>query len=472
MNDKNEEQIEKPHIVAGDQRLSQSLIWEIQRRYFVRAGMKAWQDDVVPHMISSNPVMARAYSQVAFGYLRDCVAAARDGAFELNPKQPLYIIELGAGAGRLSYHFLHQFHERWSESVFADIPVKFVMTDFVPEIVSFWQNHPRFQPWVEAGLLDFALFDVMDKRPLTLHHAQNTLDPSKLRNPSVLIANYFFDSIPQDSFVIEEGQLHENLLTLYSTQPEPDLADPTLWDRLSLAYEPIPLAQPYYEQDAYNQILDTYEAYLPDTTFSFPNVGLDCVRFWQGGGNGRFLLLTSDRGITLPDGLVGQEDPLPNLHGSFSLMVNYHAIGQYVEMADGLALHPTQYQDNLQVAAYVLGQLPQDGTETQMAFANAVGQRGPDDFFALRQALALHLDTLTLPQILSYLRLNAWDADLFRDCYPTLLANLEQTDPVWYPDVHDVIMRVWYQYLPLVKNDDLEEKMKLLVEKMGFEWVE
>ncbi|MCP4423296.1 MAG: hypothetical protein GY803_02270 [Chloroflexi bacterium] len=44
------------HIIAADQRLSQSLLWEIQRRYFLRNGMKAWQNDEVPHDISSNPV--------------------------------------------------------------------------------------------------------------------------------------------------------------------------------------------------------------------------------------------------------------------------------------------------------------------------------------------------------------------------------------------------------------------------------
>ncbi|MCP5100741.1 MAG: hypothetical protein GY943_34765, partial [Chloroflexi bacterium] len=411
MRNNQEKQRPKPHIIAGDQRLSQSLIWEIQRRYFVGSGMQAWQDDVVPSTISSNPVMARAYSQVVLGYLRDCVAAAQRGTFAFDPEQPIYIVELGAGSGRLAHHFLHQFHDRLSQSVLAKLNIKFVMTDFVPEIVAFWQQHPRFQPWVEAGLLDFALFDVMDKRPLTLTTSKTTLTPDHLQNPIILIANYFFDSIPQDSFVIEEGQLCENLLTLYSTKPEPDLADPTIWSRLTFAYEPIPLAQPYYKQDAYNHILDAYEAHLPDTSFSFPNVGLDCVRYWQGIGNGRLLLLSSDRGITLPDALIGQDDPLPNLHGSFSLMVNYHAIGQYVELDEGLALHPTHYQDNLQVAAYLLGQLPQGGAETKNAFSDAIGKSGPDDFFALRQVLVPHLETFTLPQILSYLRLNAWDAD-------------------------------------------------------------
>ncbi len=458
------------HIIAADQRLSQSLIWQIQRHYFQQKGMMAWQADEVPHTISSNPFMARAYAQVVMGYLRDCVAAS-----PINPDQPIYIVELGAGSGRLAYHFLHQFYPRFQQSVLADLPITFVMTDFVPEIVDFWQAQERFQPWLAAGLLDFALFDVMDKRPLTLRHANITLAPNHVQNPLILIANYFFDSIPQDSFVIEDGQLCQNLLTLTSSQPEPDLSDPTIWDRLELAYEAIPLAEPSYAEPVYNQILEEYEAILPDTAVSFPNVGLDCVRYWQGfggacpepGRRGHALLLTADRGHTLLDSLINQEPPLPNLHGSFSLMVNYHAIGQYVELAGGLALHPAQYQDNLQVAAYLLGQQPQDGLETRQAFADAIGQTGPDDFFALEQALEPHLNNLTLPQLLSYLRLSVWDAAIFRDCHPALLTQVQQADPVWYEDVYQVVMQVWRQYLPLGDEDEMVDLIRPLLTMMG-----
>ncbi len=465
------------HLIEADRRLSQSTIWDIQRHYFLQNGMLAWQDDVIPHSISSNPVMARAYSQIAFAYLRDCVAAAKDAAFSLNPEQPIYIVELGAGSGRLAYHFLHQFHDRLAQSMPAKLPIKFIMTDFVPEIVDFWQQHDRFKPWVEAGLLDFALFDVAEKRPfrfrsaqaLTLRHANLTLTPDLLQNPLILIANYFFDSIPQDSFVIEDGQLCENLLTLYSSQPEPDLTDPTIWNRLELAYEAIPLMKPYYDVAEYNQILDDYEDRLPDAIISFPNVGLDCVRFWQGFGNGRILLLSSDRGYTLPDDLVAQENPLPNLHGSFSLMVNYHAIGQFVAQSGGLALHPEQYQENIQVAAYLLGQLPQVGLETRQAFADAVTNGGPNDFFAIKQALEPHLDSLTLAQLLSYLRLSVWDTDIFRDCFPTLLARVQEESSVWYADVINAITHVRQQYLPLNAVDDLDEMIGKLFDEMGVE---
>ncbi len=456
------------HIIGGDQRFSESIIWDIQRNYFLQNGMDAWQADVVPHYISSNPTMARAYSQVVFGYLRDCVAAAQSSSFSLDVTQPIYIVELGAGSGRLAHHFLHQFFHQQAQSTLAELNIKFIMTDFVPEIIAFWQQHERFKPWVEAGVLDFALFDVMDKRPLTLINSNQTLTPDQVQNPLILIANYFFDSIPQDSFVLEDGQLCQNLLSVYSNQPELNRADPTIWERLQLAWEAIPSAKPHYPTDSYNEILDSYELHLPDTTFSFPNVGLDCIRYWQRFGNGRLLLLTSDRGYTHLDSLLEQDNPTLNLHGSFSLMVNYHAIGQYVALQEGLVLQPEQYQNNLQVGAYLLGQQPQNGVETIHAFESAIGQIGPDDFFTLKQALEPILDSLTLPQILSYLRLSAWDADIFMDCFPTLLTEVQQAEPVWYEDVYEIITKVWEQYLPLGADQTLAQNITRLLNEMGY----
>ena len=261
----------------------------------------------------------------------------------------------------------------------------------------------------------------------------------------------------------------ENLLTLKSSQPEPDLADPMIWERLEMAYEAIPLEQPYYDETIYNEILAEYEAVFPDTILTFPNVGLDCVRFWQGFGNGRYLLLTADRGYTLPESLIDQGDPLPNLHGSFSLMVNYHAIGQYVQRAGGQVLHPPHYQDNLQVVAYLLGDVAQNGRETHLAFHQAINQSGPDDFFALKTALAPHLEHLTLPQILSYVRLSAYDADIFADCLSTLLAHIPHVSPAWYTDVYDVTAKVWQGYFPLTEDDDLAREIGHLLTAMGFD---
>ena len=457
----------KSHIIAADQRLSQSLIWQMQRAYFLQNGMKAWQEDVVPHQISSNPLMGRTYSQLVLAYLRDCTAAGQHADFQLNPDQPLYIVELGAGPGRLAHHFLTQFQPLLARSPLADWQVKYVMTDFVPEIVSFWLAHERFQSWFDAGWLDAALFDVTAPRPLQLQHARLTLTPELMQNPVILIANYFFDSIPQDSFTIEGGQLCQNLLTLTSSHPEPDLTDPTLWERLELTYEAIPLAGSAYDEPAYNQILAEYEAEMPDTTLTFPNAGLDCLRFWQEFGNGRLLLLSSDRGATAPQSLLHLDDPLPNLHGSFSFMVNFHAISRFVELAGGAALHAGHYQDHLQTAVYLFGQLPQAGLETKLAFQHMCQQGSPDDYFGLKQALEPHLNNMTLPQLLNVLRLMAWDADIFRDGLPTLKRRVEEVDPVWFEDVLVMVEQVWQQYLPLTEEDDLGRQIEALLRLMG-----
>ena len=456
-----------PSIIAADQRLSQSILWQIQRAYFLQNGLKAWQDDVVPHQISSSLLMARAYSQITLGYLRDCVAAAEKAGFLFKPDEPIYIVELGAGSGRLAHHFLHQFQSHLAQSPLAGLSFRYVMTDFVPDLLGTWQQQERFEPWFEHGLLDVALFDAVTPRPLHLQYADITLTPDKVVNPIILIANYFFDSIPQDSFAIADGQLCHNLLSVISSQPEDDLADAAIWDRLEFAYESVPLAEPPYADDAYNEILAEYEATLPETSLTFPNVGLDCLKFWQQFGHGRQLLLTSDRGYTLMESLPGQEDPLPNLHGSFSLMVNYHALGQYVARQGGLALHTDHYQDNLQTAVFLQGQLPQAGLETQLAFQLAVQTHGPDDFFALKQALEPTIGTLTLPQILSYLRLTLYDANVFRECFPALRDRLRESDPVWFADVVAVLDEIRRLYLPLREDDDLEQLMRELYNLMG-----
>ncbi len=458
----------KRHIIEADKPLSQSLLWQIQRAYFLQNGMKAWQDDVVPSDISSNPVMARTYSQIVFGYLRDCFAAAQTGEFALDPNQPINIVELGAGSGRLAYHFLQTFLPRYQQSPFASQPIRYIMTDFVPQILDFWQGNGRFQPYIDAGILDFGLFDVMDReRPFTLVNSGETFSPDTVQNPVILIANYFFDSIPQDSFVVDDGLLCQNLLTLTSSQPEPDLADPTIWDRLQLHYEPIPLEKSFYTEPLYNQILDDYEAALPEANFSFPNVGLDCVRYWQRFGNGRLLLLTSDRGYTLPDSLLDQPDPLPNLHGSFSLMVNYHAISEYISRSGGVVCQVPHYQDNIQVLATILGQIPQQAQETRLAFANAVGEGGPDDFQALKTVVEKQYAAMSLPQFLSFLRLSGWDAAVFRDCLPHFQKRIAEADPVWYGDVVAALHNIRQCYLPLSEPDPLIVQIERLLDEIG-----
>src|SRR5260370_35307784 len=79
---------------------SQSLIWRLQRQFYVQRGLKAWTEDMVPQYITNNPFITEIYARIVFSFLHDCG--------QLSPQNPLRILELGAGPGKFSYLFFCQ----------------------------------------------------------------------------------------------------------------------------------------------------------------------------------------------------------------------------------------------------------------------------------------------------------------------------------------------------------------------------
>ncbi len=425
-------------------RLSDSLLWQIQRCYFEANGLRAWQTDEVPSQISSNPVMARAYSRLVLSFLM-----AQYPPDAPLPNEPVSLVELGAGSGRLAYHFLQEFLPLLADSRLAELPIRYVLTDFVQEIVDFWRGHPLLAEWLEAGVVDVALFDAVDPRPSRLQQSGGMISAE---TPIILLANYFFDTIPQDSFSVEAKSLHESKLALISTQPEPDLADPALWQRLDMVYETDPAEQPIYENEIDNELLMLYANELITSAVTFPNVGLACLRFWQRQTRGNLLLLSADRGHTTLDSLDHQPDPIPNLHGSFSLMVNYHALTHALATEGWHTVTSPHYHDHIQTVAAVCPQDPTralDLTAFDQTFHDVISVGGPNDLFAVKQAAENGYANLSLGNLLSLLRVQAYDADVFVDMAPALLAHLADDNGAWVEDVYSAAHAVWQRYFPL-----------------------
>src|SRR5215207_6053264 len=139
-------------VILGDhQRLSESMLWQLQTRYFEHQGVNAWRSGTVPHYITSNPFIARAYAQVVCGYLRDCRAARL-----IDESQPVYMVELGAGSGRFGFHFFKKLAELLPHFALQHLPIKIVLTDFAQQTIDYWTQHPVLRALVERGSLDFA----------------------------------------------------------------------------------------------------------------------------------------------------------------------------------------------------------------------------------------------------------------------------------------------------------------------------
>ena len=107
----------------------------------------------------------------------------------------------------------------------------------------------------------------------------------------VVIANYFFDSIPQEAFFVQGGQLQEGLVTVSSYQQEPDLNDPEILSRAEISYTRNPVETDYYENPDWNEILEYYKSRLDDTAFLFPCAALQCIENFRRISGGRLLVV-------------------------------------------------------------------------------------------------------------------------------------------------------------------------------------
>jgi len=463
---------DEPVILDKGKPLSQSILWKLQRNFFEGQGIEAWRQGTVPHYITSNPFIANAYAKVVFGFIRDCTGVIGDSANDsfppLDPSQSLYIIELGSGSGRFAYHFLKKFLDIYRRSVLRSIPFKYVMTDFTERNVDFWREHQSLKPLVEEGVLDFALFDGERDQELKLTQSGDVLAPGTVKNPMGVIANYFFDSIPQDAFFVQGGQLQEGLVTVSSYEQESDLHDPEILSRLEISYERNHAKPDYYGNPDWNEILEYYEKRLDNTAFLFPCAALKCIENLSNLPSGRLLLVSGDKGYNREEDLLGRGNPGMDRHGSFSMMVNYHAIGKYVQKHGGCSLHTEHRHAHLNISAFLLGSHPGGYSETSQAYREAIENCGPDDFYTLKKAIEHGYDSWSLEQLLAYIRLSGFDAKIMLACYPALLDHLDHAPESSKRELYRVIQKVWNVYYPVAEDQDLAYHLGVVLYELDY----
>ena len=179
--------------------LSQSPLWTMQRTFYEREASDAFAE--IPHQILDNPFAAAAFARVVCGFYRDCARGA------LDVSEPLYVVELGAGAGRFAHGFVREL-AAWVQAVpLALPPIVYVMTDLGEGTLDDWAANEA----LDDERYDFARFDVTSDRTLALRRRGIVLE--RLENPLVVIANYVFDSVPADAFAIGEGTVEECLVS-------------------------------------------------------------------------------------------------------------------------------------------------------------------------------------------------------------------------------------------------------------------
>lgn len=426
---------------------SESVLWQWQRAFYEQAGEEAWRQRIVPHYVTSNSWVCKAYAQVAFGWLRDLVAQGQAG--------PVYLVELGAGSGQFAFHFLRHFVQLFAGSVLeGHIEWHYVLTDFAQRNLHFCGNHPALQPFADAGLLDFAHFDATQSTTIELTRSGETLAPTEQARPIFAIANYFFDSIPQDLFWFENGKAYP--CTARLALPEDKISAPAAEQitNVAIEYGHTTSVTDFYANASWNAVLNEYASTLQRSALLFPHWGLRCLEQLKAIAGEALSVVSGDKGYVLPTEL--QNRPLPGItrHGSLSLSVNYHAIKRWAAHLGGEAVHGQLQASQLTLCCVVFGARSQT-VEIRSAFAQAMTEFGPDQQFVLKRAIERGYSKLSPEEIFAYIRLSAYDPRAFRRSLPVLTSAAASITAQQKKTLHSLVLDVWRNYYPLGEQPDI-----------------
>jgi tetratricopeptide (TPR) repeat protein len=415
------EHADRKVVIEQNKRFSQSALWRMQREYFDKEGINAWVNQV-PFYITSNPFIANSYAQLVLAFIRDWIAKNPDAK-----NHPFYIMELGTGSGRFSYYFVKTLQELLQGLHMFDVKICYIMSDFTKHNIQYWEEHSALKPFIEQGLIDFAMYDMEAERPITLVKQNVRLTPEILVNPLTLFANYIFDTISHDSFAIHEGKLYELLLSLSTDEKNMENNRPVNMEKISVDYSVHEIKSAYYGDPHLDSILDEYKKSLKETSFLFPIGSFHAIKFLKKLSNNKLFIISTDKGYSTVEALDHLGHPSISFHGSFSMMVNFHAIGSYFKNSGGDSFLQTS-RKGIKTSVFASGFTFKEMPETALAINEWVEGFSPSDYFTLHRRMSDSFQECALETIASHMQLAGWDPHIYLKLTGRVASLIDQSD--------------------------------------------
>ncbi len=449
-----------PVVIDDKVRFSQAQIWRAQRDYYNKRGIAAWTGDV-PFYITSNAYIGSTYATLVIRFIQDWLHREPNALSHV-----FYVIELGTGSGQFSYYFLRQFERLRAQLKLESIKFCYVMSDFTQTNIDFWLEHKGLAKFVEQGMLDFAVFDVEHDSQVQLIKSQAVLSAQSLVNPLIVFANYLFDSVVSDVFNVENGQLHESLVTMQTTQHNMRDGQPISWPGVRVSYTDAPVTQGYYKDVHFENVLKSYERDLENGAFLFPIGSLRVIRQLLTLSNHKLLLLSSDKGHIDIEELKEESHPELDFHGSFSVMVNYDAIGRYFTELGGD--HYMQCpRDAIVTAAFLVGSPLNELTEFQFALDQHVSEFSPADYFNIYENIERNPKAYNIDTLASALSLSHWDPGLFNDISSRISDCIDNADHDLIEYLKKYLHRVAQNYYHMPDKQDTIFEVGIFFQEIG-----
>src|SRR5689334_710270 len=454
---------EKPEqLLETSVPLSQSVIWRLQSDYYAQRGLKAWTEGQVPSYITNNPFIAEIYAEIVTGFLGDCMEPAQRESRPPSAENPLRILELGAGTGKFSYLFLRKITALLQAKNIAPQILRYRMMDCSESLLAEWRANRYLAEFVESGILEFQLHHAGADNTSVLTGGHSTESEKHSKGPLVVIANYFFDSLPQDAFIIADGQISEALVTTSTNTSQAasgseERSMPQL-SGLQLSFKNAPVAPDRYADKSWNSILEHYRTQVPAATVLFPCAALQLLQQLGQSSDGRMLVLAADKGFTREeDFALLQGPPELTFHASnhcFSQQVNFDAVARYFYGIDGHVLFPQKRFSSLNICGFLARRPGDEFPAARKTYEQALAVFGPDDLFALMSWLDPHLEEVSIAQAMAVLRLTRWDTTALLRLFP-MIARQVRGLSAGRIDLRNAVLRTWANHYPLVPAENL-----------------
>jgi tetratricopeptide (TPR) repeat protein len=440
---------------------SKSLIWQLNRDYFNAQGVDAWRKGVVPHQLTSNSMVGKTYAELIFAFLKDLADKGQ-------VLEKVYILELGAGHGRLAFHILKHLERLKEQENVVVPPCCYILSDIVEENLKFFYSHPQFQVYYKKGILDVAYFDAIEGKEILLRHSGLKILPKDLKQPLLAIANYFFDSIPSDLFYFKDKKISNCFVTLETSEDPKEMDAELLLKKIDFNFQTAPAAYPIYQDTILNEILEDYRELVFDTYLFFPHKGLQCLQNLKQLSQQGLMVISMDKGFHEIHDLENTKIPEMITHGSMSFWVNYHAFGTYCKKLGGTSLLPSSSNFHLELACLMLLPDSESFTKTKIAYERFVNDFGPDDFNGLKRFTYKHLAKMELLEIINMLRLSSYDSSLFVNVLPQLKQVSQHISFNERTRLAQTMHKTWDMYFTLYEYEDLAFEIGGMFYALGF----
>lgn len=453
---------ERYYEVESVKPFAESLIWQLNLKFYEDTGLDAWSYGTVPHHLTSNAMVGKTYASLILAFLKDLAAKGQT-------TKKVFIVELGAGHGRLAFHILKNLQKLIAPLQEKIPPFCYVLSDVVEENLNFFERHPQFKSYYEQGMLDVSYFDAYKSTSLKLRYANKTIGINNLQQPLVTIANYFFDSLPNDLFLIQKKQLFNCFISLHSKKNPEKMNAEELIENLDLQYHKKFFDKPFYQRPIFNEILNDYKKLLVHTHLLFPRKGMECLFNLQKLSTKGLLLLSMDKGYHNLKDL--ERKPVPDFitHGSFSFWVNFHALCSFCKKQGGRVLLPENSTFHLEVGCFLfLKEDSQNYARTEAAYQLFVNDFGPDDFNSIKRMAYDNLANLNMQDLLALFRLSAYDSKFFITLLPQLKKVANKISMEERKRLSEAINKIWSMYFNINEDFDLAYELGGMCYDLGF----